>query len=62
MKTTVDYTKIYNYLATKKGKIVTPSGIAHFTGVDRIYGPTMSKLVRDGVIEKCPAAGFYRVL
>ena len=61
-KTTINYEKIYDYLRTCNGKITTASGIAHFTGYDRIYGGTMSKLVRDGALAPCPQKGYYRVI
>ena len=57
----IDYCKIDKFLATKKGKIITPSMLAHGIGVERIYGGTMAKLVRDSQITKCEAKGFYRV-
>ena len=55
-------TEILKYLSTKKGKIVTAAGIAHAIGIERIYGPTMSKLVREGVIEPMPCKGYYRAI
>lgn len=58
----VDYKKIYDYLATMKGHVVTASGIAHFTGHEHIYGGTMTKLVRDGYLEKCELKGYYRII
>lgn len=58
----VDYTKIYECLAEKKGKVITASAIACKVGVDKIYGGTMQKLVRDGYLEKCPLNGYYRVV
>lgn len=58
---TVDYCKIDKFLATKKGKIITASGLAYGIGVERIYGGTMAKLVRDDKIAKCAEKGFYRV-
>lgn len=66
-KTKVDYEMIYEYLETKRnnpkmGKTVTAANIANAIGVDRIYGGTMTKLVRDGYLEKCPAAGYYKVV
>lgn len=57
----IDYCKIDKFLATKKGEIITPSMLAHGIGVERIYGGTMAKLVRDNQITKCEAKGFYRV-
>lgn len=58
----VDYEKIAKYLATKKGKVITPSGLAFGIGVERIYGATMSKLVRDNIIVPCKEKGFYKVI
>lgn len=58
----VDYEKIYAFLATKSGKVVSACGIAYGIGVDRIYGGTMAKLVRDGALEPMPEKGFYRSL
>lgn len=58
---TIDYCKIDKFLATKKGEVITASMLAHGIGVERIYGGTMAKLVRDNQITKCEAKGFYRV-
>ena len=58
----VDYEAIYKYLNTIGGKITTASAIAHFTGIERIYGGTMSKLVRDGYLTPCAEKGFYKVV
>lgn len=60
--TTVDYEKIYKFLATKQGKIITASDIAYGTGISYVYGTMMNKLVRDGALEACANQGFYRVL
>ena len=57
----IDYCKIDKFLATKKGEIITPSMLAYGIGVERIYGGTMAKLVRDNQITKCESTGFYRV-
>ena len=57
----IDYRKIDEYLATRKGKVITASMLAYGIGVERIYGGTMAKLVRDNQITKCEAKGFYRV-
>lgn len=57
----VDYRKIDEYLATRKGKIITASMLAQGIGVERIYGGTMTKLVRDNQITKCMEKGYYRV-
>lgn len=60
-KNTVDYNAIYNYLSNrpKNEKVRTASSIAYGIGVERIYGGTMTKLVRDGWLEKCPLDGYY---
>lgn len=63
-KNTVDYNAIYNYLSNrpkneKHRTVETASGIAYGIGVERIYGGTMTKLVRDGWLEKCPCDGMY---
>ena len=59
---TIDYREIDKFLATKKGEIITPSMLAYGIGVERIYGGTMAKLVRDNQITKCDdVKGFYRV-
>ena len=55
MKTKVDYNKIYDYLKNT----ITASSIALGIGVERIYGGTMNKLVRDGYLDKCPLNGYY---
>ena len=57
----IDYRKIDAHLATVKGKVITASGLAHAIGVERIYGPTMTKLVRDNCITPMAEKGFYRV-
>ena len=57
----IDYCKIDKFLATKKGEIITSSMLAYGIGVERIYGGTMAKLVRDNQITKCEAKGCYRV-
>lgn len=62
MRTKIDYDKIYECLNKRSGKIISASGIAHFIGVDRIYGGTMAKLVRDGYLEHMPAKGYYRII
>lgn len=56
----VDYKKIYDFLKTTKKRTVTAYAIAHGIGVDRIYGGTMAKLVRDGALEHYPLKGYYR--
>ena len=55
----VDYEKIYEYLSTTTRKTTSASNIAHYIGVDRIYGGTMTKLVRDGALTKCELKGYY---
>ena len=57
----IDYRKIDEYLATRKGKIITASMLAHGIGVERIYGGTMTKLVKDNQITKTKKKGYYRV-
>ena len=57
----IDYRKIDEYLATRKGKIITASMLAHGIGVERIYGGTMTKLVKDNQITKSAEKGYYRV-
>ena len=57
----IDYCKIDKFLATKKSEFITASMLAHGIGVERIYGSTMAKLVRDNQITKCDIKGFYRV-
>lgn len=58
----VDYNKIYEYLNGYKRNIISASQLAYGIGVERIYGATMSKLVRDGYLETCPEKGFYRIV
>ena len=58
----MDYEKIYNALNESKGKYITPSGLAYKIGVERIYGATMTKLVREGHLEKCPLKGYYKII
>jgi len=59
-KSSVDYKKIDEYLSGRRGKVVTAAGIANGIGVERIYGATMSKLVRDGSITPYSLKGYYR--
>ena len=61
MKAAVDYGKIYECLEQRKGKVITASQIAFSIGVEKVYGGTMAKLVRDGRIEHMPLKGYYRV-
>ena len=58
----VDYKKICEFLGRRKGKFTSASNIAHFVGAERIHGATMSKLVREGYLEKSEMKGFYKVL
>ena len=60
--TKVNYQNIYNYLDTYKRNVITASQIAYGIGVDRIYGATMTKLVREGRLEAAPAKGYYYVV
>ena len=61
-KTKVDYKKIYDFLMTTKHRVITAYIIASGIGVDRIYGGTMSKLMREGWLEPCPLKGYYRII
>lgn len=61
MTTTIDYNKIYNALENYNGRVLTASGLAHKIGVERIYGGTMSKLVRDGYLIKANCEGYYYI-
>ena len=58
----MDYNKIYNYLETRHGKITSAANIANAIGAERVYGATMSKLVREGMLEPCAEKGYYRVV
>jgi hypothetical protein len=60
--TKVNYDAIYEFLGTFRGRVITPSALAYGIGVERIYGGTMSKLVRDGYLEPCAEKGFYRII
>lgn len=62
MRTKIDYDKIYECLNKRSGKIISASQIAFSIGVDRIYGGTMAKLVRDGYLEHMPLKGYYRII
>ena len=59
MAAKVNYDKIYDYLRDTKHKVITASMLAHGIGVDRIYGGTMTKLVRDGYLEPAAEKGYY---
>lgn len=61
-KTKVDYEKIYEYLPARKDKVITTAMIANAIGVDRIYGATMTKLVREEKIMPMAEKGYYKVL
>lgn len=61
MTTTVDYNKIYEALENYNGHVLTASGLAYKIGVERIYGGTMSKLVRDGYLIKANCKGYYYI-
>ena len=61
MKYPIDRDKLNKYFQEKNGKVVSAYSIACAVGVERIYGGTMTKWVRDGVLEKCAANGYYRV-
>ena len=58
----VDYNKIYEALAAHKYRVITPAGLAHKIGVERIYGATMLKLCRDGYLQQAPAKGIYYIV
>lgn len=65
-KTKVDYEKIYAYLRETKenpdlGDLVRASDIARGIGVERIYGATMSKLVRDGYLYRLYPMSLYAI-
>ena len=62
MKYPIDRVILNKYFQEKNGKVVSAYSIACSIGVERIYGGTMAKWVRDGVLEKCPANGYYRVI
>lgn len=58
----VNYEKIYEAISNHKGKYISAAQIAFTIGADRIYGGTMAKLVREGVLEKAPANGYYFIV
>ena len=62
MKNKVDYKALYEAISNRKGHCLTASQLAFDIGVERIYGATMAKLVREGKLEPMPAKGFYRAL
>lgn len=55
----VDYEKIYYYLSHTTSKIVSASVIAQAIGVERVYGATMAKLVRDGYLDNMGNGLYY---
>lgn len=59
MKRNINYEIIYDYLKNTKLRIVSAASIARGIGVERIYGPTMTKLVNDGYLERCATKGLY---
>ena len=61
MTTTVNYNKIYEALENYGGRVLTASGLAYKIGVERIYGGTMSKLVRDGYLIKANCEFYYYI-
>ena len=58
----MDYKAIYEVIKNHRGKVITASNIAYALGIERIYGATMSKLVRDGMLEPAPAKGYYYII
>lgn len=62
MKTKVDYNKIYEVIANHKGRCISAAQIAFYMNIDRIYGGTMSKLVREGILEPAPTKGYYWIV
>ena len=62
MKYCVDYEKIYEAIRNNSGKVITAAKIAYATGIDRIHGATMSKLVREGILEPANAKGYYWIV
>lgn len=58
----VNYDGVYEALERLKGKTITAYSLAHTIGVERIYGATMSKLIREGLLEKRPLDGYYKVI
>lgn len=55
----VDYNKIYEFLSNTKMNVVSASSIAYGIGADRVYGATMTKLVRDGYLTPAFNKGYY---
>lgn len=58
----VNYAKIYEVLKAHRSKVITPSQLAYSLGVERIYGATMAKLVREGALEPAAAKGYYYIV
>lgn len=61
-KNKVNYNKIYEILANRRCKYINAGTLAVLMDVDRIYGATMTKLVRDGYLEPCDCKGEYRIV
>ena len=58
----VDYNKIYEILANRRCNYIDAGTLAVLMDVERIYGATMTKLVRDGYLETCSCKGMYRIV
>ena len=60
----MNYEAIYETIRNIDPRVryITPSGLAHKLGVERIYPGTMAKLVRDGVLEHAPCKGYYYIV
>lgn len=58
----VNYKAIYEYLEGYTKKMISPSQMAHDLGVERFYGATMTKLVREGYLEPTNMKGYYWVV
>lgn len=58
----VDYNKIYEILANRRSNFINAGTLAVLMDVERIYGATMTKLVRDGYLEPCACKGEYRIV
>jgi hypothetical protein len=57
----VNYDEIYEVLAKREGKVISAAQLAFDLKVDRIYGATMTKLVREGKLEPAFEKGYYWV-
>lgn len=55
----INYDKIYEALDNWTSTVVSASGLARKIGVERIYGATMTKLVREGLLTPAPTKGLY---